>query len=345
MSGGVDSSVTASILKQEGHAVHGFFMLLPLPGVKKHIKRVQEVANLLEIPLHLVEIEDIFSKEVMNYFISTYQRGLTPNPCVVCNKQVKFGALLTKILGQGMDRMATGHYARITRIDDGSFALQRGCDPKKDQSYFLCRLSSGQLQNLVLPLGEFTKDEVYELAAQMNLHGVHGPESQDICFLADETVSSFFAKQGFHDMPGDIMTREGKVIGQHRGLWHYTIGQRRGLGLPDATPWYVKGLDAENNRLVVCKNEDLFAYHVIVRDVLWTEKTPAFSWEGNVQIRGRHPAPPASVSQTEYGEWSITFKERQRAVTPGQFAVFYREDTVMGSGIIVDQMAHTGECS
>ena len=339
MSGGVDSSVTASILKENGFAVHGFFMLLPVPGIEKHIKRVQAVARHLDIPLHLVEIADIFNREVMDYFIRTYQQGLTPNPCVVCNRQVKFGALLKEILNRGMDKMATGHYARIARLDSGNFVLQRGRDPIKDQSYFLCRLSFKQLQNLILPLGELTKEEVHALAEKMDLRSIHGPESQDICFLADETVSSFFDKQGFPDSPGDIMTGDGKVIGQHSGLWHYTIGQRRGLGLPDATPWYVKRLDAENNRLIVCKNEDLFTRHIVVRDVLWTETAPSAPWQGLVQIRGRHPASPASVSPGLHGEWTILFDERQRAVTPGQFAVFYRQDTVMGSGVITDKAA------
>ena len=339
MSGGVDSSVTASLLKQNGFSVHGFFMLLPLPGVDQHIKRVQDVAKHLDIPLHLIEMEDIFSQAVMDYFIRTYQQGQTPNPCVICNKQVKFGALLTEIMNRGMDKMATGHYASITQLDDGKFMLKRGRDPKKDQSYFLCRLSSQQLQNLILPLGELTKKEVYDLAANMNLSGIHGPESQDICFLADETVSSFFDNQGFQDHPGDIMTEEGRVIGHHRGLWHYTIGQRRGLGLPDATPWYVKNLDAESNRLIVCKNEELFSNKIEVNDVVWTGTVPPVSWHGGVQIRGRHPASPASVSQVAHGNWTIKFAEQQRAVTPGQFAVFYRENTIMGSGVITDQVA------
>jgi tRNA-specific 2-thiouridylase len=339
MSGGVDSSVTASILKQNGFDVHGFFMLLPLPGIETYIKRVQNVAEHLDIPLHLVEIEGDFRRIVVDYFIETYQQGRTPNPCVICNKQIKFGALLKEIQSRGMDKMATGHYARIVRLDSGACALKRGRDPKKDQSYFLCRLSSRQLQNLLLPLGELTKKEVYDLAAEMHLSGIHGPESQDICFLAGETVSSFFAQQGIRDLAGDIVTVDGRLIGRHRGLWHYTTGQRRGLGLPDATPWYVKCLDAANNRLIVCKNNDLFTRRIVVRDVLWNGIRPTASWQGHVQIRGRHPAGHASVSQTGHGEWSITFEEQQRAVTPGQFAVFYREDIVVGSGVITDQPA------
>lgn len=336
MSGGVDSSVTASLLKQKGFAVHGFFMLLPLPGVEKHIQRVQSVADHLNIRLHCIDMQEFFSRTVIDYFIRTYRNGYTPNPCIICNQQVKFGTLLTIIRNEGMDKMATGHYARTKRVNDGDYILRRGCDPKKDQSYFLCRLASDQLENLVLPLGDLTKEEVYGLAAELNLSGIHGPESQDICFLSGKTVSTFFEKQGIADSPGDIMNAEGTVIGQHRGLWHYTVGQRRGLGLPDATPWYVKQLDAENNRLIVCKNDGLYAGKIVIRDVLWMDPAVQIPWQGYVQIRGRHKASPASIVSGRNGQWIITFETRQRAVTPGQFAVFYREDSVVGSGIITE---------
>jgi len=338
MSGGVDSSVTASLLRQKGFAVHGFFMLLPLPGAEKHIKRVQSVADHLSIPLHCIDMKEFFSRTVIDYFIRTYRNGYTPNPCIICNQQIKFGTLMNIIRNEGMEKMATGHYARIKKMSDGNFILQRGCDPKKDQSYFLCRLAAEQLENLILPLGDLTKEEVYDLAAELNLSGIHGPESQDICFLAGETISTFFAKQGIGDSPGDIISTKGTVIGQHRGLWRHTVGQRRGLGLPDATPWYVKQLDAENNRLVVCKNDALFTRKIVIRDVLWTDPAVPTPWQGYVQIRGRHKASPAKIVAGGNGLWIITFETRQRAVTPGQFAVFYREDSVAGSGIITDHV-------
>lgn len=336
MSGGVDSSVTAYLLKQKGHDVHGFFMLLPLPGFEEHVNRVQSIADHLQIPLHLLDIKEFFSKTVINYFIDTYQNGWTPNPCVICNQQVKFGSLLNAMRSKGMDKMATGHYARIKK-HNSSYLLQRGRDPKKDQSYFLCRLSSQQLENIILPLGDLTKDEVYQIAAQLNLSGKHGPESQDICFLANETVSTFFAKQGHKDAPGDIINTEGKKLGEHRGLWHYTVGQRRGLGLPDATPWYVKQLDAPSNSLIVCKNEELFARNLLLQDVRWHDSAIQVPWEGGVQIRGRHRASRATISQADGNHLLVTFETDQRAVTPGQFAVFYSNDTVVGSGVITNQ--------
>lgn len=339
MSGGVDSSVTASILKNEGIKVYGFFMNLPLPGMEKHIKRVTAVADQLNIPLEIVPLKKYFSHKVIEYFKETYMQGLTPNPCVICNRQVKFGYLLRFMLERGMNKIATGHYARLSTDRDCSPLLKKGVDPKKDQSYFLCRLTSDQLKNMILPLGSLTKKEVYSLAAEKGLGGVHGAESQDICFLAGETVASFFEKQGIKNRPGDIVTTEGKTIGQHQGLWRYTIGQRRGLALPDTTPWYVYHLDAMNNHVVVCKNEMLFKKRVRVRDMQWTFDEPAFPFRAFVKIRGSHQPSAASVRRESDSLWTIAFDRPQRAVTPGQFAVLYNEnDMITGSGIIMEHV-------
>ena len=345
MSGGVDSSVSASILKQQGFDVHGFFMKLPLPGVEEHMNRVRAVANKLDIPLSIVDMEELFTKCVINVFIDTYQKGRTPNPCILCNRQIKFGALREYMHSQGMDKMATGHYARIGRSGDGHFAVQRGLDNKKDQSYFLCRLTQDQLEHITMPLGEQSKTEVYRMAAELNLDSVHGPESQDICFLGGQSISMFFKRQGVQETPGDIVTSDGKTIGRHRGLWHYTIGQRRGLGLPDATPWYVQFLDEPHNQVVVCKQEGLITSQVRVTDVQWT-RSPLSTWQGLVQIRGRQRPSPAHIEQASSNTWLITFAEPQRAVTPGQFAAFYEDDLICGSGIIAEQdKATAGENS
>jgi len=336
MSGGVDSSVSASILKREGFDVHGFFMKLPLSGVDEHLQRVRAVAETIAIPLSVVDMQNLFTEQVLNTFISTYRKGQTPNPCILCNRQIKFGALREKMRRQGMEKIATGHYARIGRTGSGQLALQRGADHKKDQSYFLCRLDQDQLADMVLPLGELTKKEVYRMAAELNLDSVHGPESQDICFLAGRSIASFFDRQGIPEIPGEIVTREGLTIGRHRGLWHYTIGQRRGLGLPDATPWYVLRLDEPRNQVVVGKKEELIADRALVADVRWT-CPPTSSWHGLVQIRGRHRAAQACVAKVSDTAWSIAFTEPQRAITPGQFAAFYDNDLVCGSGIITEQ--------
>lgn len=338
MSGGVDSSVTASLLKRSGYAVDGFFMLLPLPGVEGHVRRVRAIADHLGIRLHCIDMREVFNRDVVDYFITTYRNGYTPNPCIICNRRIKFGKLLEIMQDRGMARIATGHYARLTKTPDGRTVIRRGRDRKKDQSYFLCRLSADQLGKIVLPLGEFTKEQVYRLASAMNLRGMHSSESQDICFLAGRTVSTFFAHQGVVDTPGDIADTAGRVIGEHRGLWHYTTGQRKGLGLPDATPWYVLQLDAESNRLIVCKKDALYAGKIVVRDVMWSDAAQTFPWKGKVQIRGRHRAADATVAPGGDGKFFISFASGQRAATPGQFAVFYSDDDcVVGSGIIDSQ--------
>lgn len=336
LSGGVDSTVSAALLQQIGYRVHGFFMRLPLAGADDQARRVEAVADRLGIPLVPIDMTDVFTDKVITYFLQTYFQGQTPNPCVICNRQVKFGALLDEMRRRGMELMATGHYARIEHRADGVPALRKGRDAVKDQSYFLCRLTRSQLERLVLPLGELTKNEVYQMAAKMGLSGIHGPESQDICFLAGRSVADFIADQGFAEQPGDIVTASGRVIGRHRGLWYYTIGQRRGLNLPDATPWYVGELDAASNRVVVCKQEHLLRTRVWITDVQWGRSTPALPWRGKVQIRGRHAPATASVSRAG-DSWIIDFDAPQRAVTPGQYAVFYREDSVQGSGIITSR--------
>ena len=338
MSGGVDSSVTASILKEAGKEVGGFFMNLPLPGVAKHLERVRAVARQLDIPLEVIDLREPFSREVVDYFVQAYRNGQTPNPCVVCNRQVKFGYLLQAILDRGFDRMATGHYARLVTDSLGRTLVKKGRDPKKDQSYFLCRLTGEQLENVLFPLGSLTKEEVYARAAQLGLAGVHGPESQDVCFLAGETVASFLARRSIDISPGEIVDTGGTVLGQHRGIWHYTIGQRRGLGLPHSTPWYVFRLDAPRNRVVVCKNEMLLQQDVLVRDLVWHREEPEYPCTANVRIRGSHRPAEASIQQQAGNLWQVSFTEPQRALTPGQFAVVYTEDDcIAGSGIIEEQ--------
>jgi tRNA-uridine 2-sulfurtransferase len=333
LSGGVDSSVSAAVLKQRGYRVHGFFMQLPLAGSGEQIQRVRNVAGKLDIPLFIVDMEKYFSEQVVSYFVSTYLRGLTPNPCVICNRRIKFGLLAEEMRKQGMDKMATGHYARVERSARCPPVLKRGRDIKKDQSYFLCRLSRRQLEQIVLPLGELTKEEVYRMAAELRLNGIHGPESQDICFLAGNSLAAFFSARGLTEQPGDIVTASGRIIGRHRGLWHYTIGQRRGLSLPDVTPWYVRDLDAADNRVIVGKKEELLARRVAINDVRWLAGAPSLPWHGLVQIRGRHTPSPARVALTG-NQWIIDFDQPQRAVTQGQFAVFYQHDVLLGSGII-----------
>lgn len=331
MSGGVDSTVAATLLQEQGYQVHGFFMMLPLAHLDAQLQRVQEVADILAVPLTCVDVRHQFSDQVIRYFTDGYRAGQTPNPCVHCNRLIKFGVLALAMMEHGMDKVATGHYARVRSIGEHC-ALFRGADPLKDQSYFLARLASVQLQNLLFPLGDWTKKQVYRQAQKLGLQ-FQGEESQDVCFLS-QGLPSFLAEQGLHDTTGSIVTMDGVQLGEHRGVWHYTIGQRRGLALPDATPWYVVGLDAANNRVVVGKNTDLFLNACSIHSLQWSQEPPPLPWCGRVQLRLHHTPAAAQVRQAGPDCWHITFDTPQRAITPGQFAVFYEGDQVLGSGVI-----------
>lgn len=332
MSGGVDSTVVASLLLEQNYQVHGFFMLLPLPGLEQQLSKVRLVADQLQIPLHFVDFKKVFSQSIISYFINSYTKGLTPNPCVVCNELIKCGRLLDAMANQGMEKMATGHYGQIIH-GNGRAELHRAADPAKDQSYFLCRLSQSQLDRLILPLGTWTKADVFSRAEKIGFSHFDGQESQDVCFLSGQNLPDFLEGHEVKSQAGDITTNTGHVLGRHRGIWQYTVGQRRGLGLPDATPWYVTGIDPDNNRVIIGKNETLFQTVLNVSDVRWTIPPPQ-AWQGKVQLRSRHRAAQAKVSPQSNDLWQIVFSQPQRAISPGQFAVFYQENRLVGSGII-----------
>ncbi|MCI5194630.1 MAG: tRNA 2-thiouridine(34) synthase MnmA [Candidatus Electrothrix sp. AW5] len=342
MSGGVDSTVAAAMLLEQGYAVHGFFMKLPLPGVNEQIRKVQEVVDRLRIPLYFVDMEKEFTARVINYFCHEYCQGRTPNPCVVCNQAIKFGLLTKAMRTQGIDRTASGHYVGIAQIAQHRETplLQRGKDLKKDQSYFLCRLSSQQLQQSLFPLAGYLKKEILLQAKDLGFTHFEGDESQDVCFLAPKNkqdkqdLASFLGQQGILGMKGEIVTQDGQVMGTHEGIWKYTVGQRRGLGLPDATPWYVIGLHAAKNQVIIGKNDELLQKELILSAMQWQLELP-IPWQGKVQLRSCHQAAAAEVRPTENGNWRVCFQAPQRAVTPGQFAVLYQDDLVVGSGVIV----------
>lgn len=332
MSGGVDSSVTAALLLQKGFSVTGVFMLLAQADGEMQAARARGIADRLGVPLKVVDLAADFKQQVLNYFSTAYQQGKTPNPCVVCNQTIKFGLLRDFGRSLGIQAMATGHYARTEQTVDGRLKLLTGLDAKKDQSYFLCGLGQGQLAELTFPLGETTKEEVYQVAAKLGLTGMHSAESQDICFLQDRSLADFFSD--LPPRPGDFVTACGDRKGQHQGLHRYTIGQRRGLGLPDATPYYVIGLDAVRNQVIIGKEEDLYQDHLLLQKIHWTSgREPILPQHYKVKIRYRHPAAEARVAQEAAG-YRITFNAPQRAITPGQFAVLYDGDEVIGSGEI-----------
>ena len=337
MSGGVDSSVTANLLKNKGYQVQGFFMALAQPDLDQQIKRVKKVAEHLDISLTVIDLANAFKETVLDYFTSSYFAGKTPNPCVFCNPRIKFGLLLDEILAKSCDFMATGHYARIVEGADRTFHLLKGLDPKKDQSYFLHRLTQEQLSKILFPLGEQTKEHVYELAAELGISGVHGAESQDVCFLKDTDAGSFLAQNtAAANTAGPVITLENKEIGRHEGIHHFTVGQRKGLGIPDATPYYVVALDPAQNAIIVGKKEDLYQDELSVGDVNWTiGQEPELPNQFLTKIRYRHPGATAQLMPSEKGVYKIRFHEPQMAITPGQFAVFYNNDEVVGGGVIL----------
>jgi tRNA-specific 2-thiouridylase len=342
MSGGVDSSVTAALLQEQGYEVHGFFMALAQPDLDQQIARVRRVADYLKIPLAVVDLARVFQQQVLDYCSTTYFSGRTPNPCMVCNAKVKFGRLLEEIIARGLDFQATGHYVRVVHEPGGTARLLKGRDPQKDQSYFLGRLAQRQIVRLQTPLGAYTKARVYQLAAKIGLKGLHGRESQDVCFLQGLDMGTFLARcRQRPPESGPIVTQDNTVIGRHRGLINFTIGQRRGLGIPDATPYYVLGLDVRQNRIIVGKKEDLLRDGLTVRNINWLAgMTPELPQEFTVKIRYRHQGAAAIIDRAAHGpdvRLRIRFHTPQGAVTPGQFAVFYLGDEVIGSGEICAQ--------
>ncbi len=336
LSGGVDSTACALLLR-EHHEVKGFFMQLAQPDFAAQKTRVQAVADKLGIPLQIIDLQQEFKKRVLDYFSGSYYQGLTPNPCVICNREIKFGLFMEAILHAGMDRMATGHYAKIIKRDD-SYHLHCGDDPKKDQSYFLSRLTQQQLAKIIFPLGETTKNDTYRFVEEHGFDNFHGQESQDVCFLENRQIATFLADHARReDSQGAIVSTSGKVLGRHQGLFRYTIGQRKGLGISSEAPLYVIGLDASGNRVIVGNNEELFKKRIRVQKLHWlADRKPDLTISYQVRIRYSHRGATARLAVDDKGCGDIIFDEPQRAITPGQFAVIYHDTELLGSGIILD---------
>lgn len=351
LSGGVDSSVAAWLLKRDGWRVTGLTMSIwdgsvPIPdlgisgcfgpGEARDLEAAKEIAARLGIEHRVVALAEEYKKTVLEYFREEYLAGRTPNPCVRCNQRMKFGFLIEQARAQGaeFDKFATGHYAR-TRFDEatGRWQLLRGKDSGKDQSYFLSRLKQAQLADLIFPLGELRKGEVKELARELGWGDLaEKDESQD--FIECEDYSVLFRPGDAQ--PGDFVTRDGTVLGRHRGILHYTIGQRKGLELGGGgTPLYVVEIDAARNRVVVGPREELHSRELVAGDLNWVgwAGAPAEPFRCEVQIRQRHKAAPATVTAAD-GRLRAVFDEPQLSVTPGQIAVFYAGDVVLASGAI-----------
>jgi len=318
LSGGVDSAVAAALLKKQGYQVAGVFLKL-WPSFNE--KQAQRVAKKLGIEFRVLNLRKEFKKKVVDYFLKNYKLGLTPNPCVVCNKEIKFGLLFKEIKA---DYIATGHYARFQR---GKLLMAK--DKNKDQSYFLWKLNQKILRRALFPIGDYAKSEVRKLARKFKLPVLDVPESQEICFI--QTNIADFLKKYLKTKSGRIVDREGRVLGEHQGLWFYTIGERKGIGIAGG-PYYVLDKDVKKNILVVTKNEnDLYKKALIVKNINWISgKCPRFPLKIKAKIRYRHNPAPAVIQRNR-----IIFDKPQRAITPGQSVVFYRGQELLGGGIII----------
>ena len=361
MSGGVDSSVAAALLKRAGFAlsqgqgnhersrrveVVGVFMKL---WPEKYFslvaqKTVKRVTSQLGIPFQVFDLTKEFKKKVVDYFLKEYQKGKTPNPCVECNREIKFGLFFQKAINLGADFVATGHYARSRKFVNSKqirYLLMIAKDKEKDQSYFLYNLTQKQLKKILFPIGNYTKPEVRDLAKKFGIFHLVRPESRDICFIKGRHQE--FLKKYLKLKPGPIFDASGKKIGQHQGLPLYTIGQRKEIEIPGALPYYVFKLDFKRNALIVTNRaKDLFKKELIAEKVNWTPPTrhplgqePKLPLKIKAKIRYLHPARTAKIiSKIGKGSYLIEFSRPQRAITPGQSVVFYKNQEVLGGGII-----------
>lgn len=334
MSGGVDSTAAALMLR-DSNTIQGFFMRLAQPDFDDQLERVSHLADKLSISLQVIDLREQFNKKVLDYFSSTYAQGRTPNPCMICNHEIKFGLFQEAILASGAEIMATGHYAQIV-YDNSAYHLLDGTDNTKNQSYFLARLSQSQLCHTLFPLGQLQKADIFQFVKQHGFKHFDGVESQDICFLGNESVSQYLEKNHpQYIKKGPILSTEGQHLGEHTGLYRYTIGQRRGLGLPDTSPWYVAGIDATQNTLIVGKPDDLMKSELEIDNLHWISgNMPDTNRAYKVRIRYSHRGSMATLHPHQAGHMRLVFEEPQRAVTPGQFAVIYNESEVLGSGVI-----------
>lgn len=335
MSGGVDSTASALLLK-EHYQVHGFLMDIGQPGFAEQAAEVETIAGRLGIELSIVDLKDRFNDLVLDYFIDSYRRGKTPNPCMVCNREIKCGLFLDHIVSTGLETMATGHYVRRQEIN-GIICLFEGEDPQKDQSYFLARLTIPQLSRMLFPLGSMHKEQTYRFMEAQGFNDFRGKESQDVCFLKDTSVAQFLDAHLDSQMePGPIVTTGGEQIGSHQGLHRYTVGQRRGLGLADHSPWYVCGLDPVSNRVIVGKNEELNRSVLKAVSPNWLVSSPPRKGDRfKVKIRSTHQGALATIKELDDKHMVIEFDQPQRAISPGQYAVLYDESRVIGSGEII----------
>ena len=347
MSGGVDSSVAAALLVEAGYDVVGMMMRLwsdPALGGAQHnrcctpsqMSDARRVADKLGIPFYVLDSKDVFRSTVVQYFIDQHRAGYTPNPCLECNRRIRFDWLLNNALALDADYLATGHYARISRGDDGRYVLRRGLDADKDQSYVLSVMNQAQLGRTLFPVGDYPKTHVRQLAAELGFDVAGKRDSQDLCFLGKSDYRSFLRLHAPDtQQPGPIVDSQGVFLGRHQGLASYTIGQRKGLGISASRPLYVLAMNEVRNALVVGGRDELGSESLRAEQVNWISGVPpGQSFHAQVKIRYRAQPQPARISLESDDVMRARFEQPQRDITPGQAAVVYRGDVCLGGGLI-----------
>lgn len=348
LSGGVDSSVAAYLLKEQGYDVIGVTMQIwqeeevfkqeengGCCGISA-VEDARRVASMLQIPYYVMNFRKEFQKEVIDYFVNEYRNGRTPNPCIACNRYVKWQALLSRSMEIGADYIATGHYAQIDQLPNGRYAIKHSATKTKDQTYALYNLTQEQLKRTLMPVGAYTKDEIRKIAESINLPIANKPDSQDICFVPDGDYASFIEHECKCKLPeGNFVTLDGKVLGKHKGIIHYTVGQRKGLGIALGYPAFVLEIRPETNEVVIGTNEDSMTYEVRANKLnFMSRESIEDGMRVFAKIRYNHKGAWCSVKQIGEDEILCTFEEPQRAVTPGQALVMYEGDYVLGGGTI-----------
>ncbi len=344
MSGGVDSSMAAALLLEEGYEVIGVMLRLWAeagPAANRcctpdAVADARRVADVLGIPFYVRDYKEIFKTTVVDYFTQTYVRGLTPNPCLICNRQIRFGRLLDEALTLDAAYLATGHYARVRQVEDGTYQLLKGIDPAKDQSYVLHRLGQRQLAHALFPLGDYVKSKVREMAQARGLPVFNRADSQDLCFLGNGDYREFISRHAPEvPRPGPILDTAGHILGEHRGLPYYTIGQRRGLGIAAPQALYVLALDPARNAVIVGRAEELGRRELAAAGMTYVSgRPPANPLRVTAKIRYKARETPATLTPQPDNRAQVRFDTPLRDITPGQGVVLYQGDVVLGGGTI-----------
>ena len=349
MSGGVDSSVAAMLLKKQGYNVIGVTMQIWQDSSAPHeggccgitaVDDARRVANQLGIPYYVMNFKEEFQKEVIDYFTEEYLAGRTPNPCIACNRYVKWEALLRRSIEIGADYIATGHYARIEHLENGRLAIRNSVTAAKDQTYALYNLTQKQLERTLFPVGEYTKDEIRAMAEEAGLMVAHKPDSQDICFVVDDDYVGFISKEapGRVPPPGNFVDKNGNILGRHKGITHYTIGQRRGLEIAAGHRVFVTDIRPDTNEVVIGENEDIFTTEVICSNVNFMS-VPDVKIGENIRVKAKirynHAGEYGYIERLDDTKVVCHFEREVRAATPGQAMVFYDGEYVLGGGTII----------